>query len=94
MIAPGHPFNVTLAVPFIAYHDPAGTALGLTYAVKEGTSTVVTGQPSVTLNRDQEVTFKLNYDPVPHQTYTLTVAVEDNHGQSESHVIALIPASP
>jgi putative glycosyl hydrolase len=94
VIAPGHPFNVTLAVPFIAWHDPAGTTLDLTYVMKEGTSTVAIGQPPVTLDRDQDVTFNVNYDPAPHQAYTLTVAVADQHGQSESHVIALIPASP
>ena len=35
-IAPGSPFNVTLAVPFIAWHDPAGSTLGLTYVMKQG----------------------------------------------------------
>ena len=44
-IAPGHPFKVTLAVPFIAWHDPAGSALGLSYVLKEGSSTVASGQP-------------------------------------------------
>jgi Cellulase (glycosyl hydrolase family 5) len=93
MIAPGHPFNVTLAVPFIAWHDPAGSTLDLTYVMKEGTSTVVTGQPRVTLARDDTVTFQLTFKPVKNQPYTLTVRVEDKHGQSESHLIALIPVS-
>jgi hypothetical protein len=93
MIAPGHPFDVTLAVPFIAWHDPAGTTLGLTYVLQEGTSTVDIGQPQVRLARDDTVTFQVAYNPVKNQAYTLTVAVEDEHGQSESHVIALIPVS-
>ena len=92
-IAPGHPFTVTLAVPFIAWHDPAGSTLGLTYVMKEGTSTVATGQPRVTLARDETVTFQVRFKPVKNQAYTLTVTVEDKHGQSESHVIALIPLS-
>ena len=92
-IAPGHPFNVTLAVPFIAWHDPAGSALGLTYVMKQGSSTVAIGQPRVTLARDETVTFQVRFKPVKHQAYTLTVTVEDKHGQSESHVIALIPDS-
>ena len=93
-IAPGHPFNVTLAVPFIAWHDPAGSALGTTYVMKEGsTSTVVVGQPRVTLARDDMVTFQVRFKPVKNQSYALTVTIEDKHGQSESHVIALIPAS-
>jgi hypothetical protein len=93
MIAPAHPFNVTLAVPFIAWHDPAGTTLDLTYVVKEGTSTVTIGQPQVTLARDDTVTFQVSSEPVKDHNYTLTVTVEDKHGQSESHVIALIPLS-
>jgi hypothetical protein len=92
-IAPGHPFNVTLAVPFIAWHDPAGSTLGTTYVMKAGTSTVAIGQPQVTLARDDTVTFQVTYEPVKNQAYTLTVAVEDKHGQSESHAIALIPIS-
>jgi hypothetical protein len=93
-IAPGHPFNVTLAMPFIAWHDPAGTTLSLTYTIKKGTSTVATGQPAVTLERDQDVTFNANYTPVAGQAYTLTVTVKDTHGESESHMVALIPVSP
>ena len=93
VIAPGHPFNVTLAVPFIAWHDPAGSALGVTYVIKEGTSTVVIGQPRVTLARDDTVTFQVRFKPVKNQAYMLTVRIEDKHGQSESHVIALIPVS-
>ena len=35
-VAPGHPFNVTVAVPFIAWHDPAGSALGRHLRAEEG----------------------------------------------------------
>jgi hypothetical protein len=93
-IAPGRPFDVTLAVPFIAWHDPAGATLGLTYGLKDGSSTVVIGQPQVTLARDDTVTFQVKFKPVKNQPYTLTVRVEDKHGQSETHEIALMPASP
>lgn len=92
-ISPGRLFNVTLAVPFIAWHDPAGSALGLTYVMKQGSSTVASGQPRVTLARDETVTFQVKFKPVKHQVYTLSVTVEDKHGQSESHEIALIPNS-
>jgi hypothetical protein len=90
-VAPGHPFEVTVAVPFIAWHDPAGSTLGVTYVMKEGTSTVFIGQPQVTLAADDTVTFAVRFKPVKGQAYTLAVRVEDRHGQSESHVIALIP---
>ena len=92
-ITPGHPFDVTLPVPFIAWHDPAGSTLGLTYALKRGSLTLLTGRPQVTLTRQDMVTFRVNFRPVKNQIYSLTVRVEDIHGQSESHVIALIPAS-
>ena len=61
--------------------------------LKKGSSTVAAGQPRVTLARDETVTFPVRFKPVKHQAYTLTVTVEDMHGQSESHVIALIPLS-
>jgi hypothetical protein len=93
LIVPGRPFNVTLAVPFIAWHDPAGTMLGLTYVLKEGASTVAGGQPQVTLARDGTVVFQVTAKPAKNQAYTLTVTVEDDHGQSESHAIALVPVS-
>lgn len=93
VIAPGRPFNVTLAVPFIAYHDAPGTTLGLTYVMKEGNSTVFIGQPRVTLQQDEQVTFQVKFSPVKGQAYTLTVGVEDKHGQGEQHIIALIPNS-
>jgi hypothetical protein len=92
-IAPDHPFNATLGVPFIAWHDPAGSTIRVTYVIKKGTSTVAIGQPQVKLARDDTVTFKVMFKPVENQPYTLMVAVEDNHGQSESHVIALIPVA-
>jgi hypothetical protein len=93
MIMSGRPFDVTLALPFIAWHDPAGSTLGLTYVLKEGTSTVVIGEPRVTLAHDDTVTFQVRFKPVKQQPYTLSVRVEDKHGQSETHEIALIPAS-
>jgi hypothetical protein len=92
-VAPGHPIDVTIAVPFIAWHDPGGSKLGLTYVMKEGATTVASGDPQVTLARDDTVTFHVGVEPVRQQSYTLSVRVEDIHGQSESHVIALIPAS-
>ncbi len=90
-IAPGHPFELTLPVPFIAWHDPAGSGLAATYLVREGASTVASGQTRVTLARDDTVTVEVGFRPVEHRAYTLTLRIEDEHGQSESHVIALIP---
>jgi hypothetical protein len=80
-------------VPFIAWRYPVGSMLGLSYVMKEGTSTVVIGPPPVTLARERELTSTVNDDPVPHQAYRRTVIVEDKHGQSETHVIALTPPS-
>jgi hypothetical protein len=92
-ITPARPFSVTVAVPFIAWHDPTGSTLDLTYRMKRRTSTVATGRPRVTLARDDTITVEVRYRPAPDQPYTLTITVEDTHGQSEKHVIALIPAS-
>jgi hypothetical protein len=58
----------------------------------QGGSTVAGGERRVTLDRDRAVSFTVNYDPLLDRTYTLTVKVEDRHGQSETHVIALMPA--
>lgn len=39
------------------------------------------------------VTFPVTFNPVKGDAYTLEVFVKDRHGQSETHVVALI-ASP
>lgn len=93
LVPPGHPFDVTVAVPFIAWHDPAGAALEVTYAVKDGASTVLAGRQRVTLARDETVRFRVAYHPAAHRAYTLETTVEDANGQSESHVVALVPVS-
>ncbi len=92
VLTPGHPFDVTLAVPFIAWHDPAGSELGVSYELKAGGSIVAGGEPRVTLAHDDTVTFHVPFKPLKHRAYTITVHVEDIHGQSETHVLALIPA--
>jgi hypothetical protein len=93
VVQPGHPFNVTVAVPFLAYRDAAGTTLGTIYDMKEGNSTVFIGQPRVTLARDATVTLQVKFSPVKGQPYTLSVQIEDKHGDSEHHTIELIPST-
>jgi hypothetical protein len=80
-------------VPFIAWHDPAGSKLGITYVLKRGASTVTAGQSQVKLAHDDHDQPQGQPQACPHRSYTLTVTVEDIHGQSESEAIALTPMS-
>jgi hypothetical protein len=89
----GVPFNITLAVPFMVYHDPPGTEVGVTYTIRQGSKTVAAGQPREPLGADENLAFPVAFRPAKGQSYTMTVVVNDSHGQTERHIVQLIPAS-
>jgi hypothetical protein len=92
-VSSGHPFNVTLDVPYITYHDSPGTVVGVTYRVFQGDQTVVAiGQPRAAIAYNQTITFKVNFKPVRGAPYLLTVNVNDKHGQNELLRVQIEPA--
>jgi hypothetical protein len=92
IVKPGAPFTVTLAVPFMIDHDPPGTDVGISFEIRHGSALVVAGFPREPLARNESVTFPVNFSLVKGQSYTMTVVVNDKHGQTEKHVIALTTA--
>jgi Glycosyl hydrolases family 39 len=95
IVNPGHAFDVQVDVPFIAYHNPPGTVVGLTWRVYQtnGKTVAAIGQPRVVIAHDQTITFKVNFKPVKKQTYLLTGLVNDKHGQTEQIRVQLVPPS-
>ena len=91
VVAPGKTFSVVLPVPVMAYYNPTGTKVGLTWAVKQGKKNLAIAQPLLPLKTGGTITIPINYRPVKGQSYTLSVIVNDKHGHTEQSVIALLP---
>jgi len=91
VVAPGKTFSVVLPVPVMAYYNPTGTKLGLTWAVKQGKKNLAIAQPLLPLQKGGTLKIPVNFKPVKGQNYAMTVSVNDKHGHTESSVIALLP---
>jgi hypothetical protein len=86
-------FTCKVDVPFLTYHDFAGTPVGVTYRVYQGRSIAAMGQPRVTLAPDQTVSFKVKFKPAKGATYLMTVDVNDRHGQHAKRTVALVSST-
>jgi hypothetical protein len=86
-------FTVKVDVPFLTYHDFAGTPVGVTYKIYQGRSVAAVGQPRTKIAVDQTVSFKVKFKPAKNTTYLMTVDVNDIHGQHSSRTVALVSAS-
>jgi len=93
LVRPSLPFSVTLGVPFMAYHDSPGTKVGVSYTIRRGTTMVASGDPQATLQRDATITFPVGFEPAAATSYTMTVLVKDANGQSEQHIVSLLPTT-
>lgn len=93
-IAPNKTFSVVLPVPVMAYYNPTGTKVGLTWAVKQGTKNLAIAQPLLPIQKGGTIKIPVSYKPAKGQSYTMTVTVNDKHGHVESSVIALLPTEP
>ncbi len=91
-VAPNRYFTATIDVPFLTYHDLPGAPVGVTYRVYLGRSVAAIGQPLVHLAADQTVSFRVKFKPAKGMSYTMTVVVNDKHGQKATRTVALVPA--
>jgi Cellulase (glycosyl hydrolase family 5) len=91
VVAPGKTFSVVLPVPVMAYYNPTGTKVGLTWAVTQGKKNLAIAQPLLPLKAGGTITIPINYRLAKGQSYTLSVTVNDKHGHTEKSVIALLP---
>jgi hypothetical protein len=94
VVAPNKTFKVVVPLPVMAYYNPTGAKVGLTWAVKQGKKNLAIAQPLLPLQKGGTITIPVNFKPVKDQSYTMTVKVNDKHGHTESTVIALLPSSP
>jgi hypothetical protein len=94
VVAPGKTFKVVMPVPVMAYYNPTGTKVGLTWAVKQGKKNLAIAQPLLPIQKGGTITIPVNFKPVKEQSYSMTVKVNDKHGHTESTVIALLPSVP
>ena len=85
-------FTVKVDVPFLTYHDFAGTPVGVTYKIYLGRAVASVGQPRSVIAPDQTVSFKVKFKPQRGFTYLMTVDVNDRHGQHAKRTIALVPS--
>jgi hypothetical protein len=91
-VAPNKTFKVVMPVPVMAYYNSTGTKVGLTWAVKQGKKNLAIAQPLLPIQRGGTITIPVNYKPLPGQSYTMTVNVNDKHGHTEKTVVALLPS--
>jgi hypothetical protein len=83
-------FTVKVDVPFLTYHDFPGTPVGVTYKIYLGKAVAAIGQPRSVIAVDQTVSFKVKFKPAKNFTYTMTVDVNDRHGQHSNRTVALV----
>jgi hypothetical protein len=76
--------RVTMYMPYLAYYSQPGTQVGLTYIVRDGTSTVAVGQPVSALAADESITFSLAFTPAKGKTYTVTATANEPNGHTET----------
>ena len=84
-IKPGVKPTIKLPVPRLAFVTPAGSAIGVTYRVYQGTTMVAVGQPAPRLQINQSVSFVASFTPAPRQRYTIEIDAGDISG---NHVVA------
>jgi len=81
--------KITIFVPYLGYYSAPGTAIGLTYAVKDGSKNVTVQQPVAPLAGDFSVTFIANFKTVKNHTYTISVTANEPNGHSEQRTAVI-----
>ena len=84
-IKPGVKPTIKLPVPRLAFVSPAGSTIGVTYRVYQGTRMVAVGQPAPRLQVNQSVSFVASFTPAPRNRYTIEIDAGDISG---NHVLA------
>ena len=94
IVAPGKSPTIKVYVPFLAYHDPPGTTIGVTYKVTQGKKSLAVGQPQAKIaGADRSISFVAKFVPVKGQAYSVTVDANDKNGWQEHHVVAVTTTS-
>lgn len=92
-IAPGVQPTIKLPVPRLAFVTPAGSTIGVTYRVYQGTRMVAVGQPAPRLKVNQSVSFVASFTPAPRSRYTIDIDAGDISGNRVLTTYNLITAA-
>jgi hypothetical protein len=90
VVAPGRFPTVSLYVPFIAYHDPPGASVIVTYRAFLGKKQVDAEQIHSKVDAYQSVSVPMQFKPLHGKEYVVSIVVGDKHGQVERRSVALV----
>jgi hypothetical protein len=82
--------KITMFVPTIGFNVPAGSLVGLTYHVYEGSRVIAVGQAGPTLAADGSITFYADFKPAKKVTYRVTADVNDVNGVTETRTSSVV----
>jgi hypothetical protein len=82
--------KVTMFVPTIGFNVPAGSTLGLTYHVYEGSREIAIGQAAPLLAADGSITFFPDFTPAKKVTYRIVADVNDVNGVTETRTSTVV----
>ena len=86
----GRPPTVKVYAPLLAFYNPSGTSIGMTYRVFDGAKPLAVAQPAPALGVDQSLTFVAAFKPVKGHTYTVEAALNDPNGHQETSDVSLV----
>jgi hypothetical protein len=99
LVAPFRSFSVTMPVPWVAYHVPAGSKLEVTYTITRNVvnargrphdPVLAKGHDPAVLQRNGYVTFTVHTGLDRTSRYTLAAVVHDHKGTAEEHYVLVI----
>jgi len=90
LIKPFRHFTVSIPIPWIAYHVPAGSRLTVTYTITRNARVVARGRQRAVLLPDENVMFTVAFGSARRRRYTLAATVRDHRGHFEKHLVVLV----
>ncbi len=93
-IRPGVKPTIKLPLPQLAFVSPAGSTIGVTYRVYQGTRMIAVGQPAPRLQINQSVSFVARFTPAPRNKYTIDIDAGDMNGNHVLATYSLLTTAP
>jgi hypothetical protein len=81
--------RITVFVPYLSFYSQAGSVIGVTYTVYDGSRTVTSGQTQIPLAADQSVTFTPTFAAAKKHSYRVVVTANEVNGHSESATVGV-----
>jgi hypothetical protein len=81
--------RVTTYVPYLSFYSQAGSGIGVSYVVYDGSRFVTSGATQVPLAADQSITFTPTFVAVKKHLYRVVVTANEINGHSESTTVGV-----